>query len=114
MQARDYKGPCFRQEDMIMATLKILGAVAALATVGASLTIGPYPQTAQAQTQGSERRTDRRDTRQDSREVKQACKAGDEKTRSECRQGKRDVKQSGRQGETPPASEPRPAGSSPP
>ena len=29
--------------------------------------------------------------------MKQACKAGDEKTRAECRQEKRDTKQEGRQ-----------------
>ena len=52
---------------------------------------------AYAQTQGMERRDDRRDTRQDSRDVKQACKAGDDKSRAECRQDKRDVKQEGRQ-----------------
>ena len=49
-----------------------------------------------AQTQGMERR-------QGARNVKQACKAGDEKTRAECRQGKRDTKQAVRQGKTPAA-----------
>jgi len=75
---------------------KIVGLLAALATVSLPLAIGAYPQTAQAQTRGMEHRDDRRDTRQDSRDVKQACKAGDEKTRSECRQTKHDVKQEGR------------------
>lgn len=84
-----------------MQTLKILGVVTVLATMGSTFAIGAYPQAAHAQTQGTERRDDRRDTRQTSRDVKQACKAGDEKSRSECRQGKRDVKQSGRHGETP-------------
>jgi hypothetical protein len=49
-----------------------------------------------AQTRGMERR-------QGAREVKQACKAGDEKTRAECRQGKRHTKQAARQGKTPAA-----------
>ena len=40
-----------------------------------------------AQTQGMERREGARD-------VKQACKAGDEKTRAECRQVKRTTKHS--------------------
>jgi hypothetical protein len=80
-----------------MDTRTILGAVAALTTVGATLAIDIYPQTVRAQTQGVERRGERRDTRQDSRDVKQACKAGDEKSRAECRQTKRDVKQTGRQ-----------------
>ena len=52
---------------------------------------------ASAQTQGMERRDERRDDRAGARATKQACKAGDEKTRAECRQGKRDVKQAGRQ-----------------
>jgi hypothetical protein len=49
-----------------------------------------------AQTRGMERR-------QGARAVKQACKAGDEKTRAECRQGKRHTKQAARQGKTPAA-----------
>ncbi|MGH6909832.1 MAG: hypothetical protein ACREE0_21065 [Phenylobacterium sp.] len=75
---------------------KMVGLLAALATIGAPLALGALPQSAQAQTRGMENRDDRRDTRQDSRSEKQACKAGDEKTRSECRQTKRDVKQDGR------------------
>ena len=55
-----------------------------------------------AQTRGMERR-------QGSRDVKQACKAGDEKTRAECRQGKRHTKQAARQGMTPMAPAPMPA-----
>ena len=35
---------------------KIVGLLAALAIVGVPVAIGAYPQTAQAQTQGSERR----------------------------------------------------------
>src|SRR5688500_17017687 len=65
---------------MTMANLKIIGVLAALGTVGFTFAIGAYPPSAHAQTQGMDRRDDRRDTRQDSRDVKQACKAGDEKT----------------------------------
>jgi hypothetical protein len=49
-----------------------------------------------AQTQGMERR-------QGARDAKQACKAGDEKTRAECRQVKRRTKQAARQGKKPAA-----------
>ena len=41
--------------------------------------------------------------RQGGRSVKQACKAGDEKTRAECRQGKHHAKQASRQGKPPAA-----------
>ena len=82
---------------MTMANLRIIGALATLATVGLTFAISTYPPSAHAQTQGMDRRDDRRDTRQDSRDVKQECKAGDEKSRAECRQDKRDVKQEGRQ-----------------
>ena len=51
---------------------------------------------AYAQTRGMERREGARD-------VKQACKAGDEKTRAECRHVKRHTKQAARQGKTPAA-----------
>jgi hypothetical protein len=53
-----------------------------------------------AQTQGMERRDERQDTRAGGRAAKQACKAGDEKTRAECRQVKHTTKQHGRQGTT--------------
>jgi hypothetical protein len=46
-----------------------------------------------AQTQGMERREGARD-------AKQACKAGDEKTRAECRHVKRHSRQASRQGKT--------------
>lgn len=92
--------------------LKILSAIAVLATVSSTITW--FPQAASAQTQGMERRDDRRGTRETSREVKQACKAGDENTRAECRQGKREVKQTGRHNETPPTDAARPATNSPP
>jgi hypothetical protein len=49
-----------------------------------------------AQTQGMERRNERRNARQSGRAAKNACKAGDEKTRVECRQQKRAVKNSAR------------------
>ena len=80
-----------------MTNLKIIGVLATLGTIGFTFAISTYPQSAHAQTQGMDRRDDRRDTRQDSRDVKQECKAGDEKSRAECRQDKRDVKQEGRQ-----------------
>ena len=51
---------------------------------------------ASAQTPGMERRDERRDDRAGARATKQACKAGDEKTRAECRQMKRATKQQGR------------------
>ena len=67
---------------------------------------------AYAQTQGMERRDERQDDRSGARDAKQACKAGDEKTRAECRQGKRDVKQEGRKDggaqNTAPATTPKP------
>ena len=62
-----------------------------------------------AQTQGMERRNDRRNARQSGRAAKNACKAGDEKTRVECRQEKRAVKNSARplnSGTTAPESNP--------
>ena len=62
-----------------------------------------------AQTQGMERRDQRRDVRQGSRATKQACKAGDEKSRPECRQMKRDTKQQLRQGGTNSAAPANPA-----
>jgi hypothetical protein len=51
---------------------------------------------ASAQTQGMERRDERRDDHAGARATKQACKAGDEKTRAECRHMKRTAKQQGR------------------
>ena len=56
---------------------------------------------AQAQTQGMDRRDDRRDNRQGAHAAKQACKAGDEKTRAECREVKRDAKHGTPQGGVP-------------
>jgi hypothetical protein len=52
---------------------------------------------AYAQTQGMERRDNRGDSRAGGRAAKQACKAGDEKTRAECRQVKRTTKHHGAQ-----------------
>jgi len=86
---------------MSLQPLKILRALAMLAIAGSAFAISTYPQTAQAQTRGMERRDDRRDTRQEARAVKQACKASDEKSNAECRQDKREVKQSGRHDESP-------------
>lgn len=86
--------------------LMILGALAVLASAGV------FTTTAQAQTNGAERRGERRDNRDEGREAKAACKAGDEKTRPECRQDKRDTKQEGRgdqdeaPAENPPAATP--------
>ena len=56
---------------------------------------------AHAQTQGMDRRDDRRDDRQGAHAAKQACKAGDEKTRAECREVKRDAKHGEPQGGDP-------------
>jgi hypothetical protein len=52
---------------------------------------------AYAQTQGMERRGERHDSREGGRAAKQACKAGDEKSRAECRQVKRTTKHHGTQ-----------------
>jgi hypothetical protein len=54
---------------------------------------------ASAQTQGMERRGERREDKAGARAAKQACKAGDEKSRAECRQVKHEVKQAGRNDE---------------
>lgn len=62
-----------------------------------------------AQTQGMDRRDDRRDDRQGAHAAKQACKAGDEKTRAECREVKRDAKHG-----TPQSGAPAPAAQAPP
>ena len=74
-------------------------AAAALGAVVMLLNAVP----ASAQTQGMERRDERRDVRQGARGAKQACKAGDEKTRAECRHMKHSTKQHGRHGGTTPA-----------
>ena len=52
---------------------------------------------AYAETHGMERRGDRRNDRAGGRSAKQACKAGDEKSRAECRQVKRTTKHGGGQ-----------------
>ena len=64
---------------------------------------------ASAQTQGMERRNERRNMRHGARATKQACKAGDEKTRAECRQMKRSYKHHARHGGTTPAPPEHPA-----
>ena len=79
-----------------MDTLKILGALAVLATVGTAFATNLVPQTARAQTAGMEHRSDRRDTRQTSRAVKHTCNATSGNSRAECRHGKHEVKQAGR------------------
>jgi hypothetical protein len=80
-----------------MQTLKVLSALAVLATVGSTFSISAYPLTAHAQTNGMERRGGRRDTRQDARDTKHECNASNEKSRSGCRQEKHHEKQTGRQ-----------------
>jgi hypothetical protein len=69
----------------------MLGIIGTLATASALIVTTSY-----AQTNGTERRGERREDRQGSRDEKQACKAGDEKSRPECRQDKRDEKQEDR------------------
>jgi hypothetical protein len=86
----------------------ILSTLTVLASVGSTLAISTYTQTAHAQTQGMERRSERRDTRQTSRDVKHACNSSADKSRAECRHAKHDVKQTGRQGETPGAAPQQP------
>lgn len=76
-----------------MKTTNRLGiaVLTALATAGMLATT-----LSEADTGGMNRRGERRDDRQESRDVKDACKEGDEKSRSECREEKRDTKQEGR------------------
>ena len=77
-------------------------AAAAFAVVVMLLNAVP----ASAQTHGMERRAQRRNVRQGARATKQACLAGDEKSRPECRQTKRSFKHHARHGGTtaaPPA-----------
>ena len=80
------------------------GAAALAAVV---MLLGAVP--AFAQTQGMERRHERRNVRQGARAAKQACHAGDEKTRPECRQMKRSIKQHARHGGTTSAPPENPA-----
>ena len=98
---------------MYKQIVPLFGAAPMLAIISFTFAISTYPQTAQAQTQGMERRDERSDTRQESRAAKQACKAGDESSRAECRQTKRDVNQSGRQDENPAANSAGPPTSNP-
>lgn len=60
---------------------------------GLTFVIETYPQPAQAQTLGMQRRQDRRATRHEAREDKRECNATGQGTRAECRQEKRDVRQ---------------------
>ena len=84
--------------------MPVLIALAFLAGAGLMVTATTY-----AQTSGGHRRDVRRDDRQGSRAQKQACKAGDEKSRAECRQGKRETKH----GDSPPTSSPTPTAKRP-
>ena len=77
--------------NMSLSLGKALASLAAVVTLLSAVPIS-------AQTNGMERRDQRRDVRDASRATKQACKAGDEKTRAECRQVKRTTKHHGRQG----------------
>jgi hypothetical protein len=86
---------------MMMGTLKVLGAVAVLLTVGSTFVIEAYPPAAHAQTQGMKRRGERRDTRQTSRHVKHECNAKGGNSRAECRRQKHAVKHEGRTNGTP-------------
>jgi hypothetical protein len=88
---RDY-GRSLPPEIVMTHRIRTLVIAAVLAVAGAGYVADTF-----AQTQGGQRRGERRDTRQGSRDEKQACKAGDEKSRPECRQEKRDTKQEGRQ-----------------
>ena len=76
-----------------------LGKAAAALAAGVML-FNAVP--ASAQTQGMQRR-------QGARAAKQACRAGDEKTRPECRQMKRSTKQQARHGGTTSAPPTNPA-----
>jgi hypothetical protein len=78
--------------------MELRSAACALAAIVTLAYVAPT----YAQTKGMERRDAARD-------VKQACKAGDEKTRAECRQGKRHTKQAARQGVHPATPEAKPA-----
>jgi hypothetical protein len=70
------------------------GGVGVLAGIVMLAVVAP----AYAQTQGMERRDEHRDNRAGGRAAKQACKAGDEKTRAECRQVKHTAKHSTHEG----------------
>jgi hypothetical protein len=69
----------------------MLGIIGTLATASVLIATTSYSQTS-----GTERRGERREDRQGGRDEKQACKAGDEKSRPECRQDKRDENQEDR------------------
>jgi hypothetical protein len=80
-----------------------------IAAALATLLSGNVLVVAMAQTNGMDRRDGRRDNRQGARDEKQACKAGDEKSRPECRQDKRDEKQDNRGPDEKKEAEPAPA-----
>ena len=85
----------------MMSLWRGVGVLAALVALAGAVPV-------YAQTGGMERRDERRDDRGTGRDAKQACKAGDEKTRAECRQEKRDTKHGGDEGTAsePPAAQP--------
>ena len=80
----------FRRSAGVLAAVMMCGIVAS----------------ASAQTQGMERRDEHRDSRDQGRAAKQACKAGDEKSRAECRQVKRTTKHHEPTANTAPATKP--------
>jgi hypothetical protein len=80
-----------------LISMRALGGLALLTTVGSTFAIETYTWPAQAQTPGMERRADRRDTRQQARTDKHACNTSGMASRSGCRQMKRGEKQEGRQ-----------------
>ena len=71
-------------------------AVAGFVVLGSAVVVTTTTYADNQGTQGMQRRDDRRDNRQGARAQKQACKAGDEKSRAECRHDKRNTKQEGR------------------
>jgi hypothetical protein len=88
-------------------TMRISLGKAAAAFAAVVMLLSAVP--ASAQTQGMERRNERRNMRQGARAAKQACLAGDEKTRPECRQMKRSMKHHARHGGTTSAPPEHPA-----
>jgi hypothetical protein len=80
------------KENRMQRRISFWRGVGALAAVAVLAGIA----SASAQTQGMERRSEWRNNRAGARAPKQACKAGDEKSRAECREVKREAKQAGR------------------
>ena len=82
--------------------MKFRRGMGGLATIVMLAVVAP----AYTQTRGMEHRDNRRDDRAGGRAAKQACKAGDEKTRAECRHEKRDTKHGGGEAQPPVANPP--------